>query len=581
MPTALSRIITPAFPENDESLWFIRQLHVATDLNISFDTYDAARSLAVQTTRAIVNEMSAVDSSNIVRFGNRAQYLAAFLADLVEGTAWQHWYYRGFDGLTLLPLSAALRTAISKDADTGLSALHYLPPPVARKIVGQLADHDARRIFELMGDNTTEEEEAEFDIAIDALKHFAMQELGREKLSLVLLVEVTRSIGGRGKSTARMCEALAALVRCIRSISTAGRRQVLRAFENQDITLLSHAAGVTDANAISPLLHLSDSSRARILQSIREESAGTASTTDGSATVQTTPFGGAFFLLPMIDRLPLGQESLDLSLQHDEELIATLRWLLLVKCFGQAHASAAGRDPLIRVLTGVSPAVLAADVGRLCARQVRVWQLDRLLTGFLQYRLANQTIGREIGAFATAGSAKGEDTVLVDGMRGCWVLIVRSSKDDRALKSALREFPYLPELLLSRDEAVRQNGKSADLVEPLLASLEHLSEDVNYFSLPPEFGLPSHHDRVLSVVAQGLMRDFAWCLPGFAWSGPSYLRENFLDCEATLEQEGQRCVVTLGRAPLNLILNVAGINRRHYELSWSRGRRFELYPEPI
>jgi hypothetical protein len=74
-----------------------------------------------------------------------------------------------------------------------------------------------------------------------------------------------------------------------------------------------------------------------------------------------------------------------------------------------------------------------------------------------------------------------------------------------------------------------------------------------------------------------VLRNFAWKLPGFALSSLPHLFANFLDCSAAVEAS-ELCVVRLGRAPLHLILGMAGLNRRSYQLSWME-RPCAVFPE--
>lgn len=86
-------------------------------------------------------------------------------------------------------------------------------------------------------------------------------------------------------------------------------------------------------------------------------------------------------------------------------------------------------------------------------------------------------------------------------------------------------------------------------------------------------------DALLGIAAGQVLRSFALRLPGFAGSLPDYLQRNFLDLGARIEEQRERCVVHLSRPPLQLILNVAGLNRQEYRLSWLGARRFVLCSE--
>ena len=113
----------------------------------------------------------------------------------------------------------------------------------------------------------------------------------------------------------------------------------------------------------------------------------------------------------------------------------------------------------------------------------------------------------------------------------------------------------------------------------ILARLDKLPADLSYLSLPQSFGLRRAFDLALSVAAQGLMRAFAWRLPGFAGSNLPYLSSNFLDFAGSVEEEPARRVVRVGRPPLHLVLNITGMTRRTYGLSWLDDRPLALFQE--
>jgi hypothetical protein len=113
----------------------------------------------------------------------------------------------------------------------------------------------------------------------------------------------------------------------------------------------------------------------------------------------------------------------------------------------------------------------------------------------------------------------------------------------------------------------------------ILARLDKLPADLAHLSLPKSFGLRRTFDLALSVAAQGLMRMFAWRLPGFAGSNLPYLSSNFLDFAGSVEEESARRVVRVGRPPLHLVLNLTGMTRSTYRLSWLDNRPLALFQE--
>jgi hypothetical protein len=445
VPNVLSGIVERSFGGGDESMWFIKRLDLAFDVNASGDAHDVARSIAWHTTRAVAAEMSAVDARNVVRFDNPDQFLAAFLADVADGTAWQHWYYQGFRGLELLPTSTVLRTAICEDLQIGLSALRHLQSSVFMTILDRLGDADARRIWEAIEAEAVTAEVPTEDVlhlALQILKRASGDGFGPEKLALRLLVELARSNPSQGRMAVSLCLNLAACVRCLDDVDRETRVQLLRSLAICDTSLLFQSAGTQDAETIAPLLQLPECLRLRIVQECRQVvDQKNESAFSQTSNVQATSFGGAFFLLPVIDEFSVLRGLIPDS--------PNFRWGVLVRCFGQARVAAASQDPLLRELTGLTP------------------------------------------------------------------------------------------------------------------------------EIEEEF---EEHGQPLRVLAEHVLTHFAGRLPGFASSTPEYLYKNFLNCEARIEREEHRSIVTIGPAPLSLILNVAGINRQHYELSWFRGHRFELYP---
>jgi hypothetical protein len=91
--------------------------------------------------------------------------------------------------------------------------------------------------------------------------------------------------------------------------------------------------------------------------------------------------------------------------------------------------------------------------------------------------------------------------------------------------------------------------------------------------------LSSNRDEWLEDPALLIARSLAWRLPGFSTSGLPHLYENFLDFPASIEEHENRRVVRLGAPPLQVILNMTGICRWQYTISWLGPKRIELYPE--
>jgi len=116
-------------------------------------------------------------------------------------------------------------------------------------------------------------------------------------------------------------------------------------------------------------------------------------------------------------------------------------------------------------------------------------------------------------------------------------------------------------------------------IDALIARLAKLQDDLEFLRLPTCLKIARPLDRALSVAAQQLLRGLAWRLPGFAGSNLPYLSRNFLDFAATIEADDARYVVRVGRPPLHLILNMTGMTRQSYRLSWREERPFALFQQ--
>src|SRR5262245_34846010 len=103
LPSAFASVLGPLCPENDASVWFIRRLDVDVGVDASWESGRLAQVWSQPVTRELLRSVnSGEDGGDVLRFANRAAYLAQFLCDLADGVAWSKWYYTSFDGLRAL-----------------------------------------------------------------------------------------------------------------------------------------------------------------------------------------------------------------------------------------------------------------------------------------------------------------------------------------------------------------------------------------------------------------------------------------------------------------------------------------------
>jgi hypothetical protein len=103
--------------------------------------------------------------------------------------------------------------------------------------------------------------------------------------------------------------------------------------------------------------------------------------------------------------------------------------------------------------------------------------------------------------------------------------------------------------------------------------------DVRYLAGGRAPWLPPAWQRLICLAAQQVLRRFARRLPGFALSHLDYLHANFLCMPASVELRGEQMVVGLGRPPLALMLDLAGMTRTAYTLPWHGERTVVLHVE--
>jgi hypothetical protein len=533
LPRTLARAFDAWFSESDQSIWIIRQLNIETAINVAGDPEHITRTLTAQIARNLGATFHDENQDNVRYFPNRAEYLASFLSDLAFGTAWGRWYYQSFAGLNALPLSSALRTAICDDIATGTEALGLLATAELQKVVQSLTAQDARQVLERLAPESPAGDEmrwSEAESRATTKNDVALPKLGNEwQRTLYLFIAVAREEKGLGSSRG----------------------------ETLDAQVLVHP--------------------------------------------RSTALGGIFLILPHLDELPLVEATQHWPHADEAAAISLVRFLVLLKCCGRENSERAFYDPLLRDLLLIppilSPAILRAWQSRLkgenlqnCLATLFAWQCSRgAIEGKEQLLTLRELRGRPF-------------VILVDAGRGLWLLVDRYLPHGlQAIIESLRprvamlmeeggvlySDPSLISLLQAKFAGLSiadASDRAIDLAEgemrgvnAIRARLDKLPDELEFLTLPASFKIARPLDLVLSIAAQHLLRGIAWRLPGFARSNLPYLSRNFLDFSASIEEEPARRVVRMGRPPLHLILNMTGMTRQSYRLSWLDERPFALF----
>ena len=560
----LSQVLSAAFSswfsKTDSSLWFVRRLEIDLAVNASGGGEHVSRTFTRQLGRVLGDTLQdGTDHNNVVRFANPAEYLAHFLSDLAAGAAWGRWYYESFFGLRMLPTSAALRTAICDRAERGRAALLQLHSAELRNVLRALNRQDARLILESLTEDVGDDDG--FDCSEMAW-------------SVSRLLDAD-SLNG-----------LYEWARALALYLTAAREQEER--------------GLHPTDTIVGLLRSSPARLREVAEELNTVQAQ-ARVEQAETNWRNTSFGGAFFLLPLLDEIPLVEALRDWPQADEAAAISLVRFLILIKCCGSQHAQRSLNDPLMRDLMLVPPTV-SVDVlsdweARITATNVQTFL--RTLVNW-QHSHGRVTDRKQILVRTTLGGSS--ILVLIDEARALWLVARKySAGQSQELIEALREsllrleqgeglllcdaillerirteFPGLK--VVSFEDAARQ-VPNEDSIDKTLARLGRLSDDLSYLSLLKSLEFSSALDLALSVAAQHVMRSFAWRLPGFAESNLPYLSSNFLDFPASFEEETTRRVVRLSSPPLHLVLGITGMMRQTYRLGWLDERPLTLFEE--
>lgn len=637
LPGALARALHAVAPASDESVWFIRSLDIDFAVNAEWSQDRLGTAWADALARTIAAELAQGEHAEcVVRFASPAAYRARFLADLALGAAWSRWYYRPFEGLRMLPISAALRTAICEEAGSGLAALLEMSGSERAAVLAALTLADLRRVLSVVVGSDRASSDSACADALWAVWRPGVRRLAGAADELREVVEMcVRARGGAppvfgpahaastgarapavgGPALRELALALVRLARLFSEGTLSHARRLGDALIGRDPAILYRCVGAADAETVAPLLRCSPEWLAEVVTSLLalHGPARRPSTRRGGAderrtradghteplhgAFRSTPFGGAFYLLPSIDALPLDAATVGWPPAGDMPAAAVTRFAALVRCLGAHNFVAAFYDPLLRDLLEIDPALdlSAFTRWRRAAAVAAPGTLEAVLReagrdgGSMAYR---HVVVQPVG---TAGRV-----VLIDSARGLWMRLATCRSPAQLVPSldallaeadgqhavAIAPDAWMTALspLQARHAVISLTGADAaqflqqdDALTEVVARLPMLPDELAYLRLRGRAADASAVGCAIAIAAQHILRGLAWRLPGFGYSTLPHLFRNFLDFPATVEDEAGRVVVRTGRAPLHLILSMTGIPRATYTLSWLDNIRFELF----
>jgi len=605
----LSHALANFFSEEDESVWLIRRLELNLAVNAAWEREQLTGVFAAQIARVLGAALQDdAGDGNVVRFPNRAAYLARFLRDVAAGSAWGKWYYESFTGLRLLPTSAALRTAVCNEPDAGQAALLQLDDYELKRVLRALTEQDARRILDHFAANASASDE----VSCCEAAWLASQETARdsfnsagewsEVLHLFLITSRKQAhVGGVALRSSAI--ALLQLERLIAESSPEQAQQIISALTTRNPAQLYRALGNAQAENLAPLLHCPPTWVREVTETLLARKESVAGAETDRAGRRVTSFGSIFLLLPLVDELPLAEATRGWPPAADTAAVDLVRYLLLIKSGGQKYAHHTFYDPLWRDLLLIPPTISPSEL-REWSAQITTAQARSFLETLVDWQRSREAVEDKLQILARVNLGDQSIGVLIDGARGNWLTasayaegsphtltgslgnyLSRLDSDNgillcepSLLPALWAEFPTVRMIGLE-DELESTFADEANELAEIRARLGKLSDDFSHLALPESVGLSPELDCALSVASQNLLRSFSWRLPGFASSSLSYLATNFLDFAGSLEEEPERRVVRVGRPLLHLVASLTGMSRQTYWLSWLDERPLSLFPE--
>jgi hypothetical protein len=495
--SALEELLAPLLDPADPSVWIIRRLALSAIVD-GGDAGQAARCFGLALRGALKRALHGEDGQGIVRFADRAAYLARLLADVARGDGFDRWYHFRYAHLRPLPVAHALSQAIAANRDDAPAALAVLESAgELAGVIAALEEAGAGRVVALLSGGPRDAE-------------------ARTPVEALLAPQTVRAATVRWGRGARLRLAL---------LATAARRSgssvpvILAAIDNlidRDNPTAEHHAPQSEPHL--DVEHPTSRRRSTTPAGPAPRRIGIASTANSPASKARsarqvsfaasieTPFAGLFLLWRSV--VELGLERLLPEGPDGPRARLTLAATLAGRQWRGALA-----DPALHWLTGCDPAGEATPAE----------PAPQLPAAFATYMAAHaapraiQLVEQRQGRFRVTQDAATED----------WLELARGENHE------------------PNEPAIPATGPA----------LRPIARDLGYFGLLDDD--PPHPSWVL--LARAAFGDLGRRLPGLERSSATYLAANIVMGKGQLDL-GVEAKVTLPRAPLDLVLRMTGID---------------------
>lgn len=196
--SALEELLAPLLDPADPSVWIIRRLALSAIVD-GDDAGQAARCFGLALRGALKRALHGEEGQGIIRFADRAAYLARLLADVARGDGFDRWYHFRYAYLRPLPVAHALSQAIAANRDHALAALSVLESDgELAGVIAALEEAGAGRVLAMLAGGPREAEtptRVEALLAPETVRAATLRWRRGARLRLVLLAAAARRSG--------------------------------------------------------------------------------------------------------------------------------------------------------------------------------------------------------------------------------------------------------------------------------------------------------------------------------------------------------------------------------------------------
>jgi hypothetical protein len=638
---ACEQLLPPLLAANDPSVWIIRSLSLdlAVDANPATETRVVRQWSEKLATCLCTVLTSEADSDSVLRFPNRAAYLANFILDVISGSSGNKWYYSEFDSLRSLTPGSAICEALAREPACAIGALERIAcDGRLESLLHALHDRDAARLYRFLF------------AGLPGMDNLSSQRLWTARLlgawqdaslspassappdprdSLRLLLFARRTWPGE-EHTAGLHGAIDGLLEfrqaCVDLLKQDALEALFSSCARQDSASLTDllARNIQDSQEALVAFLLQNSAddahwagnAAAILTSRPDAFSGEASETNRPVESFLTPFAGIFLLANSYLECEVEQAILEAAAGCEDPLAVgnLLRHLLAIRCLGRPRASMAMADPGMKAFSGLNTlteefAELSAcaespEPARLLARTLQrngIVSAEHLLAELIPMPSHNATALIIVDLPSNEWIYAGElNPVHPDGLAslsaglhslqdffgqpaqtlflGTRLEALSSSSSLKPFAENVAPFARAAELLTSIHAGTL--GPRRTRIEKLTPPAE---QELCYFSLKdvaPLWQWPVDFELNWTLFARAILQNFARKLIGFEASTPEYLFKNFLAGLGTIRIPPGKIEVQMPESPLTVLLQLSGMYGTPFLIPWLGEKEICLLAPP-